>query len=157
MELREIIDKSTISRNSLDKLVELIIHNGDLLTKISNTWRVKDVLAHISWHEREMENLFKGMSLVGSEYWLLPLEERNDKIFQDYFDIDENTVLTEYKQSFPDMMVEMKKLPSEATTNPKLFDKMPLEWQPWVVVAGNTFDHYKDHIKQLESHFDYLN
>ncbi len=157
MNLQEIINKSNVFRSSLDALIDTIILHEDLLTNISNTWRVKDVLAHISWHEREMQNLFKTMSLVGSDYWLLTLQERNEKIFQDYIDIKEKRVLKEYKHSFIDMMIEMKKIPSEATTDPKLFDKMPLEWEPWKVVAGNTFDHYEDHIKQLKNHFEYLN
>lgn len=156
MKVHELIDKSKKLRNSLDNLIYIIIERNDLFGLISNEWRVKDVLAHISWHEREMENLIKNMSLEGSEYWLLPLQERNEKIFQDYFDIGEKELLNEYKQSFLEMINQMKDMTSEAMTNPKLFDKMPLEWEPWKVIAGNTFEHYKDHIKQLQNSFEYL-
>jgi hypothetical protein len=32
-------------------------------------WTVKDVIAHITWHERQMIGLLEGRALVGSPWW----------------------------------------------------------------------------------------
>ncbi|MHA2029815.1 MAG: hypothetical protein ACW99A_11060 [Candidatus Kariarchaeaceae archaeon] len=156
MEKEEISKMSKNSRSRLDALIDILIDREKLLSSVSGKWRVKDVLVHISWHEREMENLVKTMNLEGSPYWLLPTHERNDKIFQEFFDLNTEKIVQEYKQSFTDMMGQFSKLPSNATVNPTFFKNMPKDWQPWKVFAGNMFKHYEDHIVQLKNRFDFL-
>ena len=35
-------------------------------------------------------------------------------------------------------------------TDPTGFPNMPPDWQPWLVIAQNTYQHYQDHIKDVE-------
>jgi len=38
----------------------------------------------------------------------------------------------------------------ENMTDPTGFPNMPPDWQPWLVIAQNTYQHYQDHIKDVE-------
>ena len=45
-----------------------------------DSWSIKDVIAHLAWHEREMVGMLQAHALVGSELWNLPLDQRNQAI-----------------------------------------------------------------------------
>ncbi|MCE7735349.1 MAG: ClbS/DfsB family four-helix bundle protein [Candidatus Heimdallarchaeota archaeon] len=156
MKKQELIDLSEQQRLLLDQLMDVIIGKNDLLTLVSGRWRVKDIMAHIFWYEKEMENLIRSMSLIGSEYWLLPTHERNEKIFQEYYEFSAEQIINEYQSSFRPMMDQVNELTENSMTNASVFDKMPLEWQPWELFAGNMFKHYEDHILQLQKRFEYI-
>ncbi len=36
-------------------------------------WSVKDIMAHVVWHEREMTEMLEAHALVGSDWWNLPM------------------------------------------------------------------------------------
>ena len=36
---------------------------------VSGYMSVKDIIAHVSWHEQEMIGLIQGRALAGSEWW----------------------------------------------------------------------------------------
>jgi hypothetical protein len=156
MDKHEIINKSKDARSRLDEIIDILIERGDLLANVSKNWRVKDILVHIYWHEKEMLNLVKTMNLEGSPYWLLPTDERNEQIFQEFYDLEVEEIISEYKQAFPSMIDQILQLPEEATEDPSYFQNMPHDWQPWKVFAGNMFKHYEDHIIQLKKRFKYL-
>ena len=156
MKKQELIGLSERTRSLLDKLIEKILDKHDLLTLVTDKWRVKDVMAHIFWYEKEIEKMIGPMTLQGSQYWVLPTHERNEKIFQDHYNQSEEEILEEYSGSFSSMMNQVNKLSENALSDPSFFNKMPSDWQPWKVFAGNMFKHYEDHITQLQNRFDYL-
>jgi hypothetical protein len=41
---------------------------------------LRDILYHVAWYEREMIELLQLRALVGSPWWKLPVNERNDYI-----------------------------------------------------------------------------
>src|SRR5512136_1207249 len=41
---------------------------------------LRDILYHVAWYECEMVELIRLRALVGSQWWKLPVDERNDKI-----------------------------------------------------------------------------
>src|SRR5512138_3325239 len=43
---------------------------------------IKDVIAHVTWYEREMVGLIEGRALAGSELWAKPTNERNALIYE---------------------------------------------------------------------------
>jgi hypothetical protein len=43
-------------------------------------WSIKDIVAHLNWYDREMVGVLQARKLAGSEWWSLPLEERNRRI-----------------------------------------------------------------------------
>ena len=74
---------------------------------------MKDILAHITWHEREMLTVANAHALVGSDLWNLPLDQRNDAIYQENRNKDIKDVLAESKAVFEAMMKEMQTLSDE--------------------------------------------
>ena len=47
------------------------------LPGVEGTWSVKDILAHVTWFEREMVGMLKSRTLAGSKLWELSQDERN--------------------------------------------------------------------------------
>src|SRR5207237_2743438 len=48
---------------------------------VEGDWSVKDIVAHITWYEREMVGLLRGtLSGESDATWELPLDERNAAI-----------------------------------------------------------------------------
>jgi hypothetical protein len=48
---------------------------------VAGEWSVKDVIAHVTWSEREMVGVLRAHALVGSELWNLSEDERNAAVF----------------------------------------------------------------------------
>lgn len=112
-------------------------------------WSVKDIIAHITWHEREMIGVLNNRALVGSELWELPLDERNAAIYEKFKDLPLEEILRDAKQTHAELMPLLGTLTTEELNNADFFDEMPKEWAPWDVIASNTSRHYRDHTKDL--------
>ncbi len=112
----------------------------------AGTWSAKDVIAHIAWHEREMIEMIRAHALVGSGLWHLPLHERNDAIYQANRDRALGDVRREAAAVYAELVKELETLSDEDLVDPGRFPGMPAEWLPWDVIAGNTYEHYLDHL-----------
>lgn len=110
-------------------------------------WSVKDVVAHIGWHEQEMTDMVKTMSLEGSPLWLKPLDERNQTIYREFKDTTLAVVLAIEEMAYAEMLQQLEGLSEDALNDPAAFPGMPPEWMPWQVIAGNTYEHYTDHMQ----------
>jgi len=109
-------------------------------------WSAKDVIAHIAWHEREMIGLIRARALAGSELWNLPLHQRNDAIYRANRDRPLAEVRREAAAVYAELLDALETLADEDLVDPAHFSGMPADWQPWQVIAGNTFEHYADHL-----------
>jgi len=109
-------------------------------------WSAKDVIAHIAWHEREMIGMIRARALVGSELWLLRLHERNDAIYRANCDRSSAEVRREAEVVYAGLLEALETLSDQDLVDPGHFPGMPVDWQPWQVIAGNTFEHYLDHL-----------
>ena len=114
-------------------------------------WSVKDVIAHITWHEREMINLIRQMALIGSALWQRPLDERNAAIYDLYKDKAFDEVLAEAEETHIELIPLLESLTDEQLNDSSHFAEMPPEWLPWDLIAGNTFRHYRDHTDDLRN------
>lgn len=112
-------------------------------------WSVKDVIAHVAWHEREMAGVIRQRALVGSSLWSLPLEQRNAAIFAENRDRPLTEVLDEARRVFPEMLELLEGLTDEDLLDASHFREMPPDWIPWEVIASNTFEHYPDHTADI--------
>ena len=146
---KELMDNIRSSHEELESLLSdlPIIHykNADG----GKEWTTRDVLAHVAWYEAEMVKVLESKALVGSQWWYLPLEERNKLIHQAYMMEDLESVLENEKATYSRMMELMELVTEEALNNPGAFKDMPVEWQPWQVIASNTSEHYPEHIRQI--------
>ena len=101
------------------------------------------------WYEREMVGMLKSRALVGSDLWALPLDERNAGVYEETKSMTLEEVRAESARVFPELVEQLKALPEDAYGDPASFPGMPPEWEPWFIVAGNTFNHYLDHTESL--------
>lgn len=113
-------------------------------------WTVKDVIAHIGWYENEMVNLLRQKSLEGSEWWNLSLQERNEAIQTMNRGRDLQSVLDSEADTYQTLLNFLEDLNEADLNDPAAFAGMPVEWQPWSVIASNTHEHYQDHVEQLK-------
>lgn len=114
-------------------------------------WSVKDMVAHITWHEREMINVLQARALVGSALWELPLDPRNQIIFEDNQNRPLAEVQSEAQAVFQSLWQWLETLSEEELHDPGRFPGMPPDWKPWELLASNTYEHYDAHRAQLQN------
>jgi hypothetical protein len=117
------------------------------------TWSIKDMIAHVTWHERQMCMLIQEMDLLaGSDLWNLPLDERNAAIYALNKDRPLPEVLQEVRAVIVELLDLLETLSEEDFHEASHFANMPAEWKPWSVMAGNTYAHYQEHMVMTSAH-----
>jgi hypothetical protein len=114
-------------------------------------WSLKDIIAHVAWHEREMVGLLESKALAGSDWWNLPMDERNSLIYEQHKDMPLDEVLAWAEKEYARFAKAFEALPEEALNAPSFFENMPPDWTPWEIIADNTYIHYRDHIDDIET------
>lgn len=122
-----------------------------LLPAATGTWSVKDVLAHIMWGEHEMVGVCRARALVGSELWQLTDEERNPIVVSCYRDRPLAEIVAEERQVYAQLLAEVHRLCDTDLNDAGRFRDMPAHWLPWQLLAGNSFQHYQDHILPIRA------
>ncbi len=114
-------------------------------------WSLKDLTAHITWYEHEVIPALLTHVLEGSELWELPLEERNQAIFQQNKDRLLVDVLADSQEVFPRFVQAVAALEDADLEDPARFQYMPAEWKPVELVTSNSTEHYEDHTAQVRA------
>ncbi len=145
----EVITRVRTERSRWNDIIAHI--DDDLMLKpgVEGDWSAKDILAHVIWYEREMVGLLRARAFVGSDLWALPLDERNAGVHEETKSMTLEEVRAESERVFPDLLEQLEALPEDAYSDPSSFPGMPAEWEPWFIIAGNTFNHYPDHTESL--------
>ena len=138
-------------RAEWDRLLAEVGEERMLEPRLPGAWSVKDVIAHVNWYEREMITAIEQRALVGSELWELPQDERNVPIYEQGKDLPLEQVLTESDQIFARLWTLVGELEDEDLIEASHFDQMPEDWEPWQVIASNTFEHYQQHIPDIRA------
>jgi uncharacterized damage-inducible protein DinB len=112
-------------------------------------WSVKDIAAHITWHDREMLRLMKTRMLAGSEWWSLPTGERNKLIYEQYRDQPLDEVLQNHRETHLEMVQEIEKLAEADLNDPSRIDGMLPGKKLWMLLEENTWNHYLLHTEDL--------
>jgi uncharacterized damage-inducible protein DinB len=147
------IERVKQGRARWDALIAQIDDKRALQPGASGEWTVKDVMAHLTWHEREMLGVLKTRVLAGSEWWNLPLEQRNQKIYEENRLLPLSKVRADAQDVFGQLLQELEALAEEDLHDPGRFDEMPSDWRPWKLLAENTYEHYADHFLSLQEWF----
>ncbi len=116
---------------------------------VAGEWSVKDIIAHITWFERQMISLIEAKVFVGSDLWQLPPHERNDAIFELNRHRSLPQITTEAKLVFGVLVDSLGTLSDEDLADPGEFPGMPAEWVPAEIFDQNTFEHYDAHCEGL--------
>jgi hypothetical protein len=122
---------------------------AQMLSPAGGGWSVKDVIAHLAWHDREMLGLVQAHALAGSEMWGWPLDERNHAIYLANRDRSLPEIRQEALQICDDLLQSLGALEEEDLHDPARFSGMPPDWQPWELIAENTYEHYQDHLPEI--------
>lgn len=130
-----------------------------LLTQISEArmeqsgatgkWSVKDVIAHVTWGEREITPVMRSHVLAGSELWELSDYERNEIVYQRNRDRSLHEIMSDERQAYANLIEAAQTLSDEDLNDSRRYKHMPQDWIPWQLFAGNSFDHYLDHMTSL--------
>jgi hypothetical protein len=102
-------------------------------------------VAHITWHDREMVGVLKTRRLAGSEWWKLPLEERNQRIFEQYRSQPLEEALREHHQVHQALLKEIEQLEDEDLNDPARIEEILPGFKLWMILEENTWIHYLEH------------
>jgi hypothetical protein len=139
------LERLSLARRHWDGVMGCI--PSDRITEggLPGGWSVKDVVAHITWSEREMIGVLRQRALVGSPLWSLDQDTRNAAIYAENRDRALGDVLADEQRVYAELLPLLEALTTEDLTDPARFDRMIPGVPPWRIFAGNTFLHYEEH------------
>ena len=117
-------------------------------------WSLKDIIAHVTWGEREMVGVLQARALVGSDLWGASQFERNAAVYAQNRDCPLPEVLAEAQEVHARLVDELEKLSDEDLNDARRFQQMPAEWIPWQLIAGNSYGHYDEHSPWIRAWLD---
>jgi hypothetical protein len=123
-------------------------------TRVAGDWTVKDIYAHLLWHEREMLNWLRAGRFGGSPLWSQQLDERNRAIWEESRDRLAVDVRQDARDVHEALVRTIETLTDEQLNDPAQWPGMPAEWTPWEILADNTYLHYRDHSADLKAHLN---
>lgn len=150
MNRSELVQRIVSSRSILSDLIEQVPEKHRDRTKIAGMMTLKDIIIHICWFELEMVNMLETMKLQGSPLWELGTDERNTRIQELHADLPWQQVIFDFEKIQPVLIELIEGLEEAALENPTYFNNMPEEWIPFEIIAGNTFEHYEHHIRDIK-------
>lgn len=109
-------------------------------------WSVKDVMAHISWGEREAIGVMRARALVGSELWNLPQDERNAAIYEQNRDRPLEEIEAEHEKTFAEFVLGLAAVSEDELNDPARFPPLAEVipgWLPWRLLYDPY--HYEAH------------
>jgi hypothetical protein len=116
---------------------------------VMGEWSVKDVIAHITWGEREAIGVARAHALVGSELWQLSEDERNAAVFEQNRGRELHDVLSESRHVFQEYLAALAALSEVDLNDPHRFAGMPTDWRPWRVMYDP--NHYHHHAQDIRA------
>ena len=151
MDKAKVLDALRTERAKWDSVLEQVGEERMMQTGVEGDWTVKDIIAHVTWYEREMVQVFRNRALIGSDLWNLPTHERNAAIFEQEHERPLAEVLAESRQAYRELIQAIESLSDEDLNDPQRFAEMPDEWVPWQVLASNSWEHYPDHVATIRA------
>ena len=114
-------------------------------------WTVRDIVAHLTWFERETIELIRTRRFVGSPLWERPSEVRNAAILAESRAKSWETVRTEAATTRVTLLAALAELSDDDLYAPERFPPMPAELTPAQIIEDNTWLHYEAHRERLEA------
>jgi DinB superfamily len=116
-------------------------------------WSVKDVIAHVTWSEREMVGVIRQMALVGSPLWELDQDARNAAVVSASRQRPLKEVVADERAVWAGLLPALETLTDDDLADPSHFarlDELP-GVLPWQIFAGSTFQHYREHARDIQA------
>lgn len=145
MDKGDLIRRIEAARRGWDELVAGVDDDMALEPGTEGELSAKDLVAHVTWYEREVVRMLRTRTMEGSGLWALGTDERNTAIYEQARDVPLEDVRAESARVFEELIEQLRLLPCEAYSDAARFANMPPDWVPWELIAGNTIWHYPDH------------
>jgi hypothetical protein len=150
MDKTEFLNTLLKERAAFEMLLAEVPKEQKEVPGVEGNWSMKDLLAHISWYEREMVNLLESRQLKGSSLWLESPENRNQEIYVQNKHRPLSEILAESQTIFDQLLREVRAMKEVDLHEPGRYQGMPPEWVPWRVIAENSFLHYAQHFPAIQ-------
>ena len=147
----ELLEKLRAERIKWEALLTEVGEGRMIQPGAAGGWSVKDIVAHVTWYERETVGMLDTRALVGSDQWDVDEDERNAAMVEQAKGVPLVEVMHEAQQVFQDLLEAIEGLADEDMDDPAGFENMPAEWKPWKVIASNTYEHYKQHMPGIRA------
>jgi hypothetical protein len=158
--MSELIDKASIfnqMRTNYAALEEILapLDKTQMTTKgVIDGWSIKDMLAHISsWHHRLLTWLDAAIRnvepAISGPDSVEEMDALNAQFYQENKSRPLDEVLTEFRTTHQQIMDIIQVMREEDLISPQRFawtQGSPL----WQLVAGDTYEHYQEHRKQIQ-------
>ncbi len=148
---QEFLEQVESAWNELSEVLAHCEESQMELPGASGGWSVIDVMAHITWYEREMIGVVEQHALVGSEWWNLLTDERNQHIYEANKDRSLSEIRAQFHQVHADLWTLLQEITNVELKSASKFESMPPDWIPEEVLAGNTYQHYREHAQWLRA------
>lgn len=112
-------------------------------------WTPKDVVAHVTWSEREMIGVLHHRAMIGSDLWDLPQDDRNAAVFAENRERALDDVLRDAREVFAQLRAEIARLSDDDLNTPAYIKDIPGGITPWQLFSGSTWRHYEEHTAML--------
>ena len=145
MEKSDLIRRVKSARSRWDDLLAQVDDGLALRPGAEGELSAKDLVAHVTWYEREVVGMLRSRTLDGSGLWALGPDERNAAIHEQARGMSLEDVRAESTSVFAALIEQLELLPTDAYHDASRFSNMPSDWVPWKLIAGNTIWHYPDH------------
>lgn len=154
MNKAKLLDTLRTARAQWDALLSEVDEARMIQPGVEGELSVKDIVAHVTWYERETAGVFQARALIGSELWALSQDERNAAVYMQNRGRSLQEVLEEAQEVFQQLLEAVQALAEEDIFDPHRFPGMPAEWQPWQMIASNSYEHYPQHIPAIRAWLD---
>ncbi len=118
---------------------------------VMGDWSIKDIVAHVTWSEREMVPVLRERRFRGSDLWNLPVDERNQIVYEENRSRPLDEVLAESRDVFTALREALAALSDAELNEAGRIAEMPPGWTLAVVLPGNTFQHYLEHAAPIRT------
>ena len=145
MDKRDLIRRIETARRRWDDLLAQVRDDLALNPGAEGELSAKDLVAHVTWYEREVVKMLSTRAMEVSGLWALGPDERNAAIFDQVRGMSLEDVRAESARVYAGLIEQLELLPEEAYSDAARFTDMPPGWVPWELIAGNTIWHYPDH------------
>jgi hypothetical protein len=148
---QNVLNTLLYARRDWDNLLGQIDEGKLVQSGVCGQWSVKDIMAHVTWYEREMEELFRTRKLEGSPLWELDPAKRNEDIFKknQFRSLDE--VKQESLQIFARLLTAVESADPGDFFDPACIEGMPEDWEPLEILGMNTWTHYIHHAEHIRA------
>jgi hypothetical protein len=151
MTKQELLDKVSTTWSELEGTLAGIDLARLVSRRAEGDWTIKDALAHVTWYEQEMVGLLETRTFSGSPLWDLPLQPRNAAIYAQIKEGKLNDVLAQFHAVHARLVELLAGINEADLTDPAHFVGMPADWLPWQVISSNTYEHYPEHVQQIQA------